>query len=206
MRSVIISGLLFFAMAFSISAQTVAQTKPDDASKTTSPTKQTDVYVRPDGKTRFNRYLNSMFGPVSLGKNIATAGIATARNSPEEWGPHWEGFGKRVASNLGKSVIKNSVQFGLDEAFSLDSHYYRSKDRSLGGRVGNALISTVAARDKNGHRTVGFPRILGTYSASVIAAETWYPARYTWKDGLKNGTVSLGFTAAFNLIKEFWKK
>jgi hypothetical protein len=27
------------------------------------------------------------------------------------------------------------------------------------------------------------------------------------KDGVKNGTVSLGFTAAFNLVKEFiWKK
>src|SRR5262249_13085298 len=103
-------------------------------------------------------------------------------------------------------IIKNTIQYGLDESFSLDSGFYRSKDRSFGAKVSNALVSTVTARKKNGDRTVGFPRIIGTYSASIIGAETWYPQRYTWKDGLKNGSISLGFTAAFNLFKEFWKK
>jgi hypothetical protein len=65
----------------------------------------------------------------------------------------------------------------------------------------------VTARNENGKRVLGFPRIVGTYSAAVIARETWYPDRYTWKDGMKSGTISLGFNAAFNLVKEFvWKK
>ena len=42
--------------------------------------------------------------------------------------------------------------------------------------------------------------------ASIIAAETWYPKRYDFKDGLKSGTFSLGMNAAFNLVKEIFKK
>ena len=205
MRSVLLTGLLIMSTAFCVFAQADDQKNTDPATPAALP--QTRDYVRPSGKTRFNWYVGSIFGPVAIAKDVAVAGIDTWKDSPEEWGPHWEGFGRRFASGLGKSIIKNSVQFGLDEAFTLDSHYYRSKDKSVGARVGNALISPVTARDRNGRRTLGFPRILGTYTASIVAAETWYPSRFTWKNGVKSGTMSLGFTAAFNLVKEFiWKK
>lgn len=164
-------------------------------------------YVRPDSKARFKRYVNGVVGPMALGKNVALAGFSTWRNSPEEWGDHWEGFGRRVASNFGKSFIKQTTIYGLDESLSLDSHYYRSEKKGVGSKIKNALISPVTARTKSGRRVLGVPRIAGTYASSIIAAETWYPARYDWKDGLKSGTYSLGFNAAFNLVKEFiWKK
>jgi len=202
MRSVFLIGLLLAAAAFSNSAQTTATPSSQPAKPGIS-----NGYVRPDAKTREKRYFSSIFGPVSIAKNVALAGFNTWKNSPEEWGPHWEGFGRRVASNFGQSAIKNSIQFGLDEAFKLDSHFYRSKDKSVSARVTNALISPVTARSESGKRVFGFPRIIGTYSAAVIARETWYPDRYTWKDGMKSGTISLGFNAAFNLVKEFvWKK
>lgn len=164
-------------------------------------------YVVPDAKTRRKRFINSTVGPLALGRNVATAGIATWRNSPEEWGTKWEGFGRRVASNLGKNAIKQTTTFGLDEGFKLDSHFYRSKNKSVGARIKNALISPVTARDRNGKRVFGFPRIAGTYTSNIMAYETWYPDRYDWKDGVRSGTISLGFNAAFNLFKEFvWKK
>jgi hypothetical protein len=164
-------------------------------------------YVRPNAAARRKRFINSTVGPFSLGKTVATAGISTWSNSPEEWGTKWEGFGRRVASNFGKNAIKQTTTFGLDEAFKLDSHFYRSKNKSVGARVKNALISPVTARDEKGKRVFGFPRIAGTYTSSIIAYETWYPDRYGWKNGVRSGTISLGFNAAFNLVKEFiWKK
>jgi hypothetical protein len=155
------------------------------------------TYVRPNGKTRAKRYFNSMFGPVSLVQAASVAGITTWRNSPEEWGPGWEGFGKRFASNVGKGVIKDSITFGMDEALKVDSHFYRSEKRDTGSRIKNALISPFTARKPNGKRTIGLPRLVGTYSANIIASETWYPNR-DYKDGLRSGTISLGFNAAFN--------
>jgi len=179
----------------------------DVFAKSKAPVPQASPYVRPTAKKRFISYVNGMFGPIALGKNAATAGISTWRNSPEEWGDKWEGFGRRFASNMGKSIIKGTVSYGLEEAFKLDSKYYRSPKKDVGSRVGNALLSTVTARDKRGKRVFGFPKIAGTYAASITAAEMWYPGRFDWKDGVKNGTISLGFTAAFNLVKEFiWKK
>jgi hypothetical protein len=190
------------------SADKKKQDKPaDNASDPQAQTAQQNGYVRPNSKTRFNRYVNSMVGPMAIGRRVASAGYATWRNSPEEWGPHWEGFGRRFASGMGKGFIKQTTTYGLDEALKLDSHYYRSKKKDFGSKLTNALLSPVTARNKNGKRVIGVPRLAGTYAAGIIAAETWYPARFDWKDGVKSGTVSLGITAAFNLFKEFiWKK
>ena len=105
MRSAITSGLLLIAAALCVSAQT--STQPDNvnppASETTasSSNAQQNGYRRPDAGTRQKRYINSMVGPFALGRTVATAGISTWRNSPEEWGTKWEGFGRRVASNFG---------------------------------------------------------------------------------------------------------
>lgn len=178
---------------------------PDNSNAKTLPAnkKQDPTYTRPDAKTRFNRYVKSIVGPTALAKRVFTAGLSTARNSPEEWGPHWEGFGRRFASSTGKSAIKNTTIYALDEAFKLDSKFYRSQKRDFGSRLTNALISPVTATDKNGKRVFGFPRLAGTYASSIIAAETWYPDRYSYKNGLRSGTISLGTNALFNVVKEF---
>jgi len=173
----------------------------------TGPANQQSSYVRPDSKTRFKRYMNGTVGPYAIARQVAGAGISTWRNSPEEWGGQWEGFGKRVASSFGKNVIKQTTIYGLDEALKFDSHYYRSQKKGVSSKIKNALLSPVTARNSKGKRVLGVPRLVGTYTASITAAETWYPDRYNWKDGVRNGTISLGMNAAFNLFKEFvWKK
>ncbi|MEP6704688.1 MAG: hypothetical protein ABJB34_07775 [Acidobacteriota bacterium] len=166
-----------------------------------------NLYVPPTPSTRRKRFFNGTVGPFALGRIVATAGISTWRSAPAEWGTKWEGFGRPVASNFGKNAIKQTTKFTLDEAFKLDSHFYRSTGKSKSARFRNALISPVTARNRKGKRVFGFPNLAATYGANVIAYETWYPNRYGWKDGLRTGTISLGFTAAFNLIQEFiWKK
>jgi hypothetical protein len=216
MKVKVILGLLFLTISLNVDAQqtepqtttqksaAVIKKEKDDDSKSAVKTDQT--YVRPDKKTRQKNYFKSIFGPYALGKTVVGAGISTARNSPEEWGGGWEGFGRRVASGFGKNAIKQTTIFTLDESFKLDSKFYRSQNRSFGSKVKNALISPFTARSESGKRVFGFPRIVGTYTSSIIAAETWYPKRYGYKNGLRSGTISLGLNAAFNLFKEFIKK
>ena len=173
----------------------------------TKPAAAPGAYRFPDAETRQKRYIKSMFGPFNIARQVARAGISTWTNSPEEWGDHWDGFGRRVASNFGKNVIRQTTIYGLDSAMDLDSYYYRSEKRDFGSKFKNALISPVTARNASGKRVIGVPRIAGTYAAHIIAAETWYPDRYSWKDGLKSGSTALGFNVAWNLFKEFvWKK
>lgn len=224
MKSILFVVIFLLASVCFVNAQTSGSGPPeqgsipakgsakDNSSKssagtTSQSTPATNDYVRPDSKTRFRRYIKSMVGPVSLGKTVLSSGYATWKNSPEEWGDNWEGFGRRVASSLGKKAIKQTTMYALEETLKYDSRFYRSKDKSFGSRLGNALISPVTARNANGKRVIGIPRIVGTYTSSIVAAEAWYPSRYDYKDGLKSGTVSLGMNAAFNVVKEFiWKK
>jgi hypothetical protein len=216
MKLKIITGMLLLTFSFHVNAQqSEAQNLPQKSAEETSQNKTNDPtagnqttkwYVRPDRKTRQKDYLKSIFGPFALARTVVDAGISTARNSPEEWGGGWEGFGRRTASGFGKNVIKQTVMYGLDETFKLDSKFYRSQNRSFGAKLKNALISPFTARNANGQRVFGFPRIAGTYVSSIIAAETWYPKRYDYKNGLRSGTISLGLNAAFNLFKEFIKK
>jgi hypothetical protein len=180
---------------------------PDPQATPTPAANSTGWYTRPTAKKRFNSYVMGMVGPVALAKTVVRAGYSTWTNSPEEWGDHWEGFGRRVASGFGKNVIESTVTYGLDETFKLDSGYYRSRKKDFKSKMSNALLSTVTARNTSGKRVFGFPHIAGTYAGHIIAAEAWYPGRFDYKDGLKSGTISLGISAAFNVFKEFvWKK
>ena len=160
-------------------------------------------YVRPDAKTRGRRYVKSMFGPAAIGLTVFSAGVGTATNSPEEWGGQWEGFGKRVASNFGRNMIRNTVVYGMDEALKVDSYFYRSEKRNFSSRVVNSLITPVTARNSKGKRVIGVPRLVGTYTSSFIATYSWYPDRYNYRDALRSGTITLGTNALYNLVREF---
>lgn len=233
MRELLLSLGIFLALVFPVAAQTEPKkTEPKDRAPSATP--QTDSktqstsasdktsgnrtdpadataatpapYVRPPADKRFKKYVNSMFGPWSIGRAVASAGLSTWKDSPEEWGPHWDGFGKRFASNMGRSVMKNTMMYGMDEAFKLDSYYYRSTKRDVGSRIKNAMLSPVIARKPDGKKVFGFPRVVSTYASSVIVSETWYPGT-DWKDGLRNGSMTLLFNGGYNLLKEFiWKK
>lgn len=229
MRSILFTAIFILATFFCASAQTIIKENKVKAlpetremysslrgeegnfptpqtTPTPKPTPQTSVtipYVRPDAKTRFKRAAMGIAGPSALAKTVVSAGYGTWRNSPEEWGDRWEGFGRRVASSFGKGVIKQSTVYVLDEALKVDSHYYRSKKKDFGSKLSNALLSTVTARNTEGKRVFGIPRIAGTYVSSVVAAEAWYPSRFNYKDGLRSGTISLGIGAVFNIFKEF---
>lgn len=164
-------------------------------------------YVRPKAKARFYHYVKNMFGPSALGGSLLAAGYSTGTNSPKEWGGQWTGFGRRAAWIFGKNVIMQTAAYGLDEGLRLDSQFYRSQKKDFRSRFSNAMVSTVTARNAEGKRVIGLPRLIGTYGASILAVEASYPDRYDYKDGLRIGTISLGVNAAFNLFKEFiWKK
>lgn len=165
--------------------------------------KQNGWYVRPDRKARFRGYVKSVVGPVSLARYTATAGLGTYRNAPSEWGDKWEGFGRRFASSLGKSAIQNTVQYGLDEALKLDSKFYPSRNRSISAKVRNAVFSAVTARDKQGKRVIGAPRLVGRVVSNVVASETWYPPRYDYVHGLKGAAISTAISVGTNLFREF---
>jgi hypothetical protein len=192
MIKTILVCLSVLGISSAINAQTPAPSNGNQA-----------AYVRPNAETRFKRYVNDTVGPYAWVGIVTGAGFSTAVDSPKEWGRTWDGFGKRVASNFGRNAIKSTAIYALDESLKLDSHFYLSEKRDVRSRVANAFVSTVTARKPSGKRVLGVPRIAATYTSDVIASELWYPARYDWKDGMRNGTISLGVNSMVNLLREF---
>jgi len=52
------------------------------------------------GEERLEWIIKGTVGARSLATGMFTAGIQTAQNRPREYGPHWEGFGKRYGIRL----------------------------------------------------------------------------------------------------------
>jgi hypothetical protein len=172
---------------------------PSDQQATT----QTQSYVFPSDKERFKRYISDMIGPWRLVRTGAAAGIAQWRDAPEEWGQGMNGYGKRFASGMGQNAIQQTVTYGLDAAMGLDTGFVKSKREGFGPRFKDALIQNVTSRKKNGDRFVSVPRFAGIYTGAIVARETWFPERYSYKDGLRNGTTTLLTGFGMNLIREF---
>lgn len=181
---------------------TTPQTTPQPTIQTTQSTTTPD-YVFPDHTERFKRYLKSTAGPFALVRTGVAAGINQWNDSPEEWGQGMKGYGKRYASGFGRNAIQQTVTYGLDEAFHLDTGFQRSRREGFFPRLKDALAQNVTSRTRSGKRVVSAPRLVGVYTGSIIAAETWYPERYSYKDGLRSGTMTLLTGFGINALREF---
>ena len=160
-------------------------------------------YVFPTHKERFDRYVKSTVGPFRFAWTAASAGIAQSRDSPEEWGQGMKGYGRRYASSFGQNAIQQTVTYGLDEAFRLDTGFEKSNREGFWPRAKDALVQNLTSRTRSGNRVVAVPRFAGIYTGAIVARETWYPDRYSYKDGLRSGTTNLLTGFGINLVREF---
>ena len=183
----------------------VVTSETEAASETEAPKTQTSqqTYVRPTKDERLKRYFSEAFGvPAVIGATFG-ATVNQITNSPPEWERNIGGFGKRFASSYGTNVIRNSISFGISEAFKLDNRYERMGGKNIGKRIKHAFLGSYTTRTRNGKRIPDFPYVTGTYAAAIIANEAWYPNRYNYQDGLRDGTVTLGARFGITLLREF---
>ena len=199
--------LVTFVAALSGYSQDVTKPQTTDPAVTTTPNAQPSPspqdYVFPTPGERFNRYVKDSVGPWRLLRTAASAGIAQWRDSPEEWGQGAKGYGKRFASDIGQNAIHQTVTYGLDSALGLDTGFRKSTREGFFPRLKDALVQNVTSRTRSGKKVPAVPRFVGVYTGSIVASETWYPERYTYKDGLRRGTTTLLTGFGINVLREF---
>jgi len=176
-----------------VGATTTIKIKPDPY----------DTYVFPTHRERFDRYVKDTVGPFRLTRSAVAAGFDQWRDTPEEWGQGMKGYGKRFASSLGRNAIQQTVTYSLDEALGVDSGFHRSGREGFGPRLKHAFLETITSRTKSGNRVISAPKLAGVYTGAIVATETWYPERYSYKDGLRMGTGTLLTSFGINLVREF---
>ncbi|MFN0100868.1 MAG: hypothetical protein ACKV2U_02130 [Bryobacteraceae bacterium] len=146
----------------------------------------------------------STFGPRSLFiSGPFTSAWRTYTNRPEEWGPHWGGFGKRYAARLLNNTVNNGVEASLGAVWNEDPRYFRLGEGSVGRRLGQAVKQTVMSRYGDGEYRFGFARAIGITGGS-FGQKLWMPDSVTSN---RDCVVRIGgnYAGQFvgNLFREF---
>ena len=145
-----------------------------------------------------------------LGRDIAYvtatsfgwAALDQLNDDPPEWGHGWHGYGHRLSSNVGKSVIQETVTAGVAAAMDRPLDYARCRCKDVGVRIRRAVLGAVTDQMADGTRPLAVPRIAGAYTAAYAQA-SWRPGGNRLQTTLLNGSGSLAIGALINLYYEF---
>lgn len=144
------------------------------------------------------------YGLDALAESAVYDGYRQLSDFPREWGQGAAGYGRRVASTLAYSGIRNTLAFGLDTVLHQDPRYYRSGAGGLWGRTRHAIHGTLLTRTDSGGETFATWRFASAYGATFLSNE-WYPGRLnSMKVGLEQGSTQIAFDLLANLRSEFW--
>ncbi len=155
-------------------------------------------------KERVRWVVESTIGPPSLAGGVFSAGWGTLFNEPEEYGPHWEGFGKRYGLRLTGIVTSNTMEAGLGALWGEDPRYVSAAGRPFKSRVANIVKMTFAAKDRSGNLMPAYARY-AAISGSNFLSNTWRPdSQATVGDA--SIRIGLGFLGRMggNAFEEFW--
>jgi hypothetical protein len=155
-------------------------------------------------RQRLNWFVKSTVGPESLAAGLFSAGFGTATNRPREYGPHWDGFGKRYGMRLTGVSTGNAMEAGLGSLWGEDPRYFRAIGQPVKGRIKNIVVMTFAARRADGALAPAYARYAATAGNNFLS-NTW---RADSEAGVGDACVrtALGFAGRMggNAFAEFW--
>jgi hypothetical protein len=156
-------------------------------------------------RERVKWFVVSTAGPASLlGAGPVSAAWNTAFNTPEEYGPHWDGFGKRYGMRLTGVATSNAIEATLGAAWEEDPRYFRVPQRPFGNRVKYVMASTFMAPGRNGHWQPAYSRYAAIVGNNFLS-NTWRERSESGKgDALVRCLTGFAGRMAGNAFTEFW--
>ena len=153
---------------------------------------------------KVNFYLKSNVDPISIFTSAFSAGYNQAIDSVPEWGQGMEGYGKRLASSLGRKTVDRTVYSGLKILMREDPRYFYSKRQGIRARTFDAIGETFVAHKDSGGTRPNYTWFAGMATGFYISRQ-WHPENYqTAKDYIQDAAVSAGVQSAKNVFMEFW--
>jgi hypothetical protein len=148
-------------------------------------------------------YTQAVIRPYTLLGPALGAGVGQWEDEPPEWGPGSDGYARRIASGIGRSVIAETIRFGFAAADGEDPRYHRSQESGVWNRTRHVIAETFTSETVNGTRIPAYSRFAGLYGAAFIS-NAWYPeSRATTVYALKRGSTALASSLGFHLFEEF---
>jgi len=147
---------------------------------------------------------DSTFGPETMVVGLFSAGFGTARDAPVEYGPHWDGFGKRYGMRLTGVATGNVMEAGLGELWGEDPRYFRASRQPFGGRIRNVMLMTVAVHRRDGSIGPAYARYLSTPGNNFLS-NTWRAdSEANYHDAVLRSVFGFVGLMSKNAFTEFW--
>jgi hypothetical protein len=124
------------------------------------------------GKQRVEWFFIHTVGPKSLMLGTVTAAFGTAQDKPKEYGPHWEGLGKRYGMRFTGVATGNAMEASLGSLWGEDPRYFRTSGKPMARRIGNVIVKTFLARRRDGHFAPAYARFIAIPGNNFLA-NTW---------------------------------
>jgi hypothetical protein len=165
--------------------------------------KTEDSYRPITGQERLHWIAKSTLGPESLAAGLLTAALATGRDTPPEYGTHWDGFGKRYGMRLTGVSTGSVMEAGLGSLWGEDPRYFRAGP-PFKGRIKNIVVMTFAARRTDGNLAPAYARYVGEAGNNFLS-NTWRADSASTVSAACVRIV-LGFVGRMssNAFAEFW--
>ncbi len=131
------------------------------------------------GEGRLKWFANATYGPPSLlVTGPLTSALRTYNNRPKEWGPHWEGFGKRYGARLLNNSVANGLEGSTGAIWNEDPRYFRVGQGPVRQRLAQALKQTWMSRYGDGEYHFGAAKAIGI-TARAFEPKLWMPDSVT---------------------------
>src|SRR5579863_4604883 len=154
---------------------------------------------------KFELFLDKSIAPPQILSSAAGAGISEARGTLPGYGQGGEGFGKRFGSSMASGASSHLFgTFLLPAILHDDPRYFVKLHAGIKLRVAYALRRAVVIRTDDGRETFNIPGTVGPLLAEGLA-NTYLPdSERTAGKTFERYGIRLGFSAANNLLKEYW--
>jgi hypothetical protein len=154
---------------------------------------------------RLGWFVTSTAGPISLLlSGPVSAGWGTLRDTPKEYGTHWEGFGQRYGMRLTGLSSSNAIEATLGSAWGEDPRYFRSPGRGFGTRTKYVIKSSFLAPHRDGRWHPAYARYVGNVGNNFLS-NTWrVPSERGAGDAVVRCVWGVVGDIAGNAFTEFW--
>jgi hypothetical protein len=157
------------------------------------------IRVTPEN-VRFNNYLRDLAGPGTLIKVVGGSVVNQLWRQPADGDQTSEGLAKAMASRAAQTAVQETVRHGLAAVMHHSTDYQPCECKGFGPKVEHALLETFTDRRADGTRAISIPTLAGTYAGN-FGRLAWDHDRNA-ADAALGATVSIGFSALFNIARE----
>jgi hypothetical protein len=165
---------------------------------------QTNLRTALTAKDRLHWLVGSSVGPQNMFGRAISAGWNTMLNSPVEYGPHWEGFGKRYGMSYTGVVTSNVMEASIGALWDEDPGYHPVPGQPFGKRLKHILKFTLVTENRRGHTVLAYARYTA-YVGNNFLSNTWRADSEATTEAAAV-RVGLAFFGRFsgNTWNEFW--